>query len=88
MNDEQIKSIILIDENENEIEFDIMDRFDFKGDCYYVLLPIDDDSDEVEFVILREEQIYDDDTSALVGIEDAALLDEVFEQYKKRSSID
>lgn len=85
MNDEYGHSIILIDEDDNEIEFEIMDKFDYKGECYYVLLPIDDDSDEIEYVILRESEVSPDDEPALVGIEDVGLLDEVFETYKKRS---
>ena len=80
---ETIKSIILIDEDENEIEFDIMDSFDFEGASYYVLLPVDDDSDELEFVILR-----DRGDGALAGIDDEATLERVFEQYKKRNDRD
>lgn len=86
MNDEYGHSIILIDEDDNEIEFEIMDKFDHKGECYYILLPIDDDSDEVEYVILREQATSPEGEPTLIGIEDAELLDEVFETYKKRSS--
>ena len=54
MEEQLYNSIILIDEDENEIEFDIMDIIEHNGENYYVLLPVDDDSDELEYVILRE----------------------------------
>ncbi len=76
------KSLILIDEDDNEIEFDLMDKFEFKGESYLVLLPVDDDSDEVEYVILR-----DAGDGSLAGIDDEETLDRVFEEYKKRNEI-
>ena len=79
---EYTKSIILIDEDDNEIEFDLMDKFDFEGENYIVLLPVDDDSDDIEYVILR-----DAGDGALAGIEDESTLDRVFAQYKKRNNI-
>ena len=78
--EETIKSILLIDENENEIEFDIMDEFEFEGEKYTVLLPVDDDSDDLEYVILR-----DAGEGALAGLDDEDLLDRVFRQYQKRN---
>ena len=81
--EETIKSIILIDENENEIEFDIMDEFEFEDEKYTVLLPVDDDSDDLEFVILR-----DAGDGALAGIDDGDLLDRVFALYKKRHEVE
>lgn len=80
---DQIRSILLTDEDENEIEFDIMDSFDFNGEMYYVLLPVDDERDEIEYVILRERN-----EGELIGIEDEKMLDLVFEEYKKRNSLD
>ena len=87
MNDENERSIILTDEDDNEIEFDIMDKFDYNGEYYYVLLPVDDDSDELEYVILRETEVASDGESILAGIDDAELLDELFAIYKKRNII-
>ena len=73
-------SIILIDEDENEIEFDIMDIIEHNGENYYVLLPVDDDSDELEYVILRETGEGEEKT--LVGIDDEKTLDDVFKNIK------
>lgn len=85
MSEANLGSIVLYDEDENEIEFDIMDKFGLDGETYYVLLPIDYDAEDVEFVILREMSA--DGEIALVGIEDAETLDRVFDEYKKRQDI-
>ena len=77
-------SIILIDEDENEIEFDIMDIIEHNGENYYVLLPVDDDSDELEYVILRETGEGEEKT--LVGIDNEKTLDDVFKKYQKHST--
>ena len=80
---EQTKSIILTDEDENEIEFDIMDRFDFNGETYFVLLPVDDDSDDIEYVILQEKG-----EGELIGIDDENTLELVFDEYKRRNDLE
>ncbi len=80
---DQIRSILLTDEDDNEIEFDIMDNFAFEGESYYVLLPVDDERDDIEYVILR-----DRGEGELIGIEDERTLDRVFEEYKRRNSIE
>lgn len=86
MSEEPLKSIVLVDEDDNEIEFDVMDKFHYKGSNYCVLLPVDYDSDDVEFVILEEK--YVDGEAAFAGIEDANVLDAVFDEYKKRQKIE
>jgi len=45
-----------------------MDIIEHNGENYYVLLPVDDDSDELEYVILRETGEGEEKT--LVGIDD------------------
>ena len=82
MEENAVKTIVLVDENDNEIEFDLMDEFDLEGERFYVLLPVDDDSDELEYVILR-----DAGDGALAGIDDADQLDRVFAEYKRRNDI-
>ena len=86
MPEQPLESIVLYDEDENEIEVDSMDKLGYKGETYYVLLPVDYDSDDVEFVILRELPCEDGET-ALVGIDDEATLDAVFDEYKKHQNI-
>ncbi len=83
MEQNESHALILIDEDDNEIEFDMLDKFDFEGSTFLVLLPVDDDSDEVEYVILR-----DAGEGALAGIDDEDQLDRVFAEYKKRNDIE
>lgn len=82
MEQNETHALILIDEDDNEIEFDMLDKFDFEGSTFLVLLPVDDDSDELEYVILR-----DAGDGALAGIDDGDQLDRVFAEYKKRNDI-
>lgn len=86
MSEELLKSIVLVDEDDNEIEFDVMDKFSYKGTNYCVLLPVDYDADDAEFVILQEKYI--DGEAAFIGIEDAKVLDAVFDEYKRRQKIE
>ena len=83
MEQNESHALILIDEDDNEIEFDMLDKFDFEGSTCLVLLPVDDDSDELEYVILR-----DAGEGALAGIDDEDQLDRVFAEYKKRNDIE
>ncbi|MBR4635625.1 MAG: DUF1292 domain-containing protein [Clostridia bacterium] len=83
MEQNETHALILIDEDDNEIEFDLLDKFEFEGSTFLVLLPVDDDSDEVEYVILR-----DAGEGALAGIDDEDQLDRVFAEYKKRNDIE
>ena len=83
MEQNESHALILIDEDDNEIEFDMLDKFDFEGSTFLVLLPVDDDSDEVEYVILL-----DAGEGALAGIDDEDQLDRVFAEYKKRNDIE
>ena len=82
MEQNESHALILIDEDDNEIEFDLLDKFDYDGSTFFVLLPVDDDSDELEYVILR-----DAGDGALAGIDDEDQLDRVFAEYKKRNDI-
>lgn len=86
MSEEPLKSIVLVDEDDNEIEFDVMDKFPYKESNYCVLFPVDYDSDDAEFVILEEKYI--DGEAAFVGIEEAKVLDAVFNEYKRRHKIE
>ena len=61
-----------------------MDIIEHNGENYYVLLPVDDDSDELEYVILRETGEGEEKT--LVGIDDEKTLDDVFKKYQKHST--
>lgn len=78
------ESIILTDADGNDLEFDIMDAFEHKGNVYYVLLPADEIGADTEYVILRETKNDETGETLLEGFDDAALLNELFGIYKSR----
>lgn len=53
--DENSATIVLTDEEGKEIEFEFIDSFDFEGNTYYALFPIDA-GEEGEYVILKLEK--------------------------------
>lgn len=73
--------ITLEDEEGNEIEFEFLDIVEYEGEEYIVLIENDEDADEV--VILKINPI-DEETEEYVSIDDDALLDTVFEKFKKK----
>lgn len=75
--------IVLSDEDGNELEFEFVDSAEYQGKEYVLLLPTDEDSEEV--VILQSEiDPEDDELVNYITIEDEAVLDAVFSQFKER----
>ena len=73
--------ITLEDEEGNEVEFEFLDIVEYQGEEYIGLIEYDEDADEV--VILKINPI-DEETEEYVSIDDDALLDTVFEKFKKK----
>ena len=73
--------ITLEDEEGNEVEFEFLDIVEHEGSEYIVLIENNENADEV--VILKVNVIYEE-TEEYVIIEDDALLDTVFEKFKKK----
>ena len=78
---EENNIVTLVDENGKEVEFDLVMTFDYEGNRYAALLPIEEienvGSDEVVLLQIvtegREEQY--------VSIDNPILLDEVFNEF-------
>ena len=73
--------ITLEDEEGNEVEFEFLDIVEYDGEEYIVLIENDENADEV--VILKINAV-DEETEEYVSIEDDALLDTIFEKFKKK----
>ena len=71
--------IVLTDENGNEEQFEFLDLVTYEGKDYVVLMPAGEDTDEV--VILQVDNVDTDDES-FSDVEDDAVLDAVFAQFK------
>lgn len=74
-------TIALLDDNNNEVYFEILDAFDYNGKSYTVLLPFEEGDDEV--VILEVNHREEDDE--FLSIESEELLNELFEEFKQRN---
>ena len=77
LNEEEYEDVVIMTDDEgNEFVYDIAARIEKNDNEYVVLVPQDEDVDEV--VILKS-VIIDDETEELVAEEDEAITDEVFE---------
>lgn len=82
-NEEFDNIIVLNDEEGNEVKFEFIDLIEYQGDNYVILLPTDEDSDEVVILMLGEDPDNpDEETYASVDDEDA--LNAVFEIFKEK----
>jgi hypothetical protein rflaF_05429 len=73
--------ITLTDDNGEDVSFEILDTIEYKERLFAVLLPFESEDDEVVIleILPAEDPEYDD----FVSVEDEALLNEVFEEFKK-----
>ena len=81
--------VTLTDEDGIEVDFEILDIVPYEGGEYAVLLPVDDESDVVDAVILEVlPSGEDDEEDMLQGVEDPAVLDAVFGLFTERNKDD
>ena len=77
--------VVLNDANGNELEFEYLDLIEHNDETYVVLLPVDEEADEV--IILRCEESEDDpDDENYSSVDDEALLNELFEIFKEKNA--
>ncbi len=74
--------VILNDENGNEIRFEFLDLIEYQGEEYVVLLPEDEDAEEV--VILKVEDTGSSDEEAYVSVDNEYTLQTIFEIFKEK----
>ncbi len=80
--DENIGSIItLLDEKNQEVEFDLLMTFDYEGKRYIALLPMDKVEQVGEDEVVLLEIVRENGTEIYRPIENPVLLDEVFEEF-------
>ena len=84
--EQYVDTITLTDQDGSEIEFEVLDVVPYEGREYAVLLPVDDESDQPEAVILElfaaEEE---DQEDVLQGVDDQAILEAVFALFLQRN---
>lgn len=82
---EELDNIIALnDENGNKVDFEFLDLIEYQGEEYVVLFPCDEPEDGGEVVILKVEDIGDEEWESYVSVDDEQVLNMVFEIFKKR----
>ena len=79
--EEETSILTLTDENGEDINFEYLDCIEYQGDEYLILLPAEDESNEI--VILRVEPV-DEENENYLAVEDEATLEAVFAIFKEK----
>jgi uncharacterized protein YrzB (UPF0473 family) len=79
--EEETSILTLTDENGNDVDFEYMDSIEYGGKEYLVLMPAEEDSDEI--VILEIEPVYEE-TENYLSVDDEAVLNAVFGIFKEK----
>lgn len=76
--------ITLTDDNGNDVSFEILDTVEYKEHLYAVLLPFDEEDDGIVIleIVPSDDPEYDD----FVAVENDALLEEIYSEFKKNYS--
>ena len=81
--EEELDNIITLnDEDGEEVKFEFLDLIEYNSEEYVILLPVDEETDEV--VILKVEDTESEDEESYVGVEDEETLNAVFQIFKDK----
>ncbi|MBQ3192479.1 MAG: DUF1292 domain-containing protein [Oscillospiraceae bacterium] len=81
--EEEVSILTLTDENGQDVNFEYLDCIEYNGVEYLVLMPEEDETNEV--VILEVEPV-DEEVENYLAVEDEAVLDAVFAIFKEKFS--
>ena len=79
--------ILLEDENGVEIEFEVIDVYELDGETFFAMiecLPEEEQTDDLEVLIMRVEGDIESEEAELVMVEDEDLLKRAFDEFVKR----
>ena len=79
--EEETSILTLTDENGNDVDFEYMDCIEYEGKEYLVLMPAEEESDEI--VILEIEPV-DEENENYLSVQDEAVLNAVFGIFKEK----
>lgn len=77
-------TIILNDENGEEVSFEFLDLIVYDGEEYIILLPEDESEDAGEVVILKVEETDSEDDATYTSVDDEETLQTVFNIFKEK----
>ena len=81
LQEEETSFISLTDENGEETEFEYLDCIEYEGKEYLVLLPAEEDANEI--VILEVEPV-DEENENYISVDDEETLNAVFGIFKEK----
>lgn len=81
LQEEEVELLTLTDENGEDVEFEYLDSIDYEGKEYIVLLPADENDNEV--LILEVEPV-DEENENYISVKDEAVLEAVYAIFKDR----
>ena len=79
--EEEMNIITLTDENGEETAFEYLDCIEYEGKEYLVLIPADEDADEI---VILEVQPVDEENENYLAVNDEATLEAVYAIFKER----
>ena len=87
MQEEYTNAITLTDSDGSDVDFEVLDIIPYNDHEYAVLLPVDDESDSPEAVILELlEAEEDNEEDMLQGVEDEEILNAVFNLFMEKNA--
>lgn len=81
LQEEEESTLVLTDENGVDQEFEYLDCIEYEGKEYLVLIPAEEDANEI--VILEIEPV-DEENENYLAVEDEAVLNAVYTIFKDR----
>ncbi len=82
--DERDDIVVLIGEDGEEVEFEHLDTVEMNGNEYVILLPLDEQNEEIDEVVILKVDHNEDGEDAFVTVDNEEELNEVFEEFKER----
>ena len=79
--EEETSTLMLTDENGQDVEFEYLDCIEFQGKEYLVLMPIEDQSTEI--IILEVEPV-DEENENYISVQDEEILNAVYDIFKEK----
>ena len=79
--EEEVSILTLTDENGADVEFEYLDCIDYEGKEYLVLIPAEEDANEI--VILEVEPV-DEENENYLAVSDEAVLNAVYGIFKEK----
>ena len=81
LQEEEFSTLTLVDDKGEETVFEYLDCIEYQGKEYLVLIPNEEDADEL--VILEVEPV-DEETENYLAVEDESVLSAVYAIFKER----